>query len=939
MNHFSPVSSPGFPRVGSGLRRGVVLYLVIGVMAVLAVVLFAMYSQMQEENARIHRVYFGTAALKIAEACETEAFTWLTAQLELPADHQHPFLRRLYSEPSATLSVESGSEPADPLSDPRYLDLLGEGLMSTSVGLAARLPGGGDIQGATLSFRDLSPLFHPPTSAIDPETQGQVLPDGFERFGAVEFTVSVGYGRVRRGSGGKVDLVKRYVSRRDLKVVNLLAPTVSRFTLFAHQFTGPGTREPYNVDRGPATPTGLWEEELAGVSALERQQPLVLVHSPMDVKERVGAVSRVAELARYLPFEAPFDKRTLASPHLSAATEYRPDLQDRGWVFLGGDEPWSLNLKNGLINPRSALTPAFSNDWAEEITTEGFMIRETFLTADQTRLAGLPQAAGWDPDLSPGVDGYRFSVWSYGVPGGILNEPTFRNDIFGNYFSRAEGAAQSVHPSLLRLYGDVQAHDLDAAGTPGRYLDRRSPTLVLGPVLRRYTRLVKVSQMDQEDRDALAGGTFPKDAAGTEVFPYREPGRSEPREAWIPYFHVVGDALDESEAAYSFDSPNWPVSGNPLANGAEIDDSTPGAGTRPVDYPAVRFRINEHVFRGSAGTPLRLLGLLESRIRTQHYNTGIDWISENAHPGGLDPVPRLGLGNLSVLQSFQGTPPSDARAFYSTQDPDSDLCYFAGNLRLHQFDETALPPGNLANGPGSPFPDGFFEGSLRALRLVDPAVASDQVLVDGGTTPGVYDLRMKTTHAFQDASEFLETFLPGGSAELLLSPGVSLVRTGDLDLSDGRPELVFHQGGMILVEGNLRLPRILKSPEARASGQVLTLVSLGGNIELAGDRIEASVVVLGAGRTVTRAVEHTTLFGNLVVDTLVFEPDTPGNLFSGRSFPVGGATAPTGDRGLQGWERNLVEYDPALNQAAAARYRKQYRAFVSGGLSYWQVGE
>jgi hypothetical protein len=929
----------------------VILYLVLGVMMVLAVVLFAMYSRMQDENIRIHRVYYGTAALKIAEACETEAFTWLRAQLALPADDQHPFLRRLYSELSTDLSVTSGAEPADPLSDPRYLNLLEEGLLATSVSVASSLPGGGDIQRATLCFKDLQPIFTTPSSAMDPSTQGRVISDPNERFGAVELSVAVGYGKIRRGAAGKINLVKRYICRRDLKVVNLLLPTVSRFTLFAHKYTGPAINEPYNVDIGPMPHTG-WQEELAGVSALQTQQPLILIHSPKDVREKIGAVEKVKELTEYLPFAPPFDK--MDSPGLSVSTQvqYRPNLQDRGWVFLGGSRPWSLNMKNGLVNPKSPLVPNFDNLWAEEITAEGFMLRETFVAANHTQLAGIPHAAGWNPDLAPGgtpINGYRFSLWAYGVPGGILTEPVFQDGIFANHYSRAVGATQSKNPSLLRLYGDVQPHDLDAAGLPARYIDRRSPTLVFGPVLRRYARLGRISQIDEEDKNATAPPkTFPKDSAGTDIFPYRNPKSSEPSEAFIPYFHIVGSALEESEARFFFGSAVWNTSAM-AGNLNLLDDTLPGtpppSDPRPPDYPRVRFKINEHVFRGTSGPPVRLLELLQSRIRTQHYNSGLDWLIENAHPGGIDPPRHLDASYVSILQAFDGSTPSGSSAFYGTQNPNTDLCYFAGNLRLHQFDEGAGPPGNLANTGSFPFHRGFFEGSLGALRLFDPSVTSDQILIDGGIPPALFDIRMKTTHAFQNESEFLDTFLPGGANTLELSPGIALIRSGDLDLEEGRGELVYQQGGMILVDGNLRLPRVVKSPEARDNGEILTFVSLNGNIELVGNLIEASIVVLGDGKTVTRSVEQVTIRGNLVVDTLDFSPGTPGNFFAGRSFPVGGATVPTGPvdssipTPLEAWPRNTIEYDPVLNQAAAARYRKQYRAFVSGGISYWQVGE
>ena len=96
----------------------------------------------------------------------------------------------------------------------------------------------------------------------------------------------------------------------------------------------------------------------------------------------------------------------------------------------------------------------------------------------------------------------------------------------------------------------------------------------------------------------------------------------------------------------------------------------------------------------------------------------------------------------------------------------------------------------------------------------------------------------------------------------------------------------------------------------------------------------------GKGKTIKRSVDDVTIRGNLVVDTLDFQPRVARNFFGGRG--AGNPPTdlkPTGLGELKAYARNVVEYDPALNYAAVENYRKHYRAFTAGGIAYWLVSE
>jgi hypothetical protein len=905
----------------------VVVYIAIFVIAVLGVTVYAMHLRMQSENARIHRAYYAASALKLAEACEAEAFAWLKAQFALPWRLQHPFLQRLYTERTEQFSIPSGEEPDSP--DHRYLDLLEADALLNSAALAEALQGRATIHRATVCLMDFQPIQVPDAGTFDATTQARAVVDEFERFGTLQFEVHVGYGKVLRGTLRGEDLVKKYTSRRDIKVVNLLPPVVSRFTLFARGFRGPGDlKEPYNAGRAGNEKHRAW----VGETDFSHSQPLVLVHHPDDIKERRGAAGSHADIARYLPHEEPFDQRRLESQVLTEGeVGYRPDLQDRGWVYLGGEQPWVLNLQAGRANPGAKIHKT-GFGVVPALTSEGHLFHETYLTISDDQLREAPGMEGWSPEGS--TYGWRFSIWADGMPAGALKKEVYSSGYFANYLRRREFRRDSLYPSLFRLYGDIQSFDVDDAGQPMRYIDRRSPTLVFGPVLRRFTNFGYVSQMDREDREAVDAGTFPYDEDGRPVYPYDNPGGSDPRMRAIPYFHITRDGYDRDQAKFRLWGKWIWKDGIPPPDLAEVDETEPGTSrTGPIDYPTRKWRINSHALKWEGEPNWEMLNLLITRPRVQHYHDGYDWLVENARPVSFDPKRHLEQDNLPSLEPFEGEV-SDSRFFYGTSDPDSDHCFFARNLRLHQFDPRADPPDSRP--ASSSFPEGFFHGSLDAVSLYDTSQAAPDPTTSARLSPARYDIRIKTTFSFLDEEEFQSSLMPGGDGVLRESPGITVIREGGLDLSE-YPEVVFGRGGMIIVDGPIRLPRVVKSPAARQLGEVLSFVSLSSDITLAGNLVEASLVALGESRTVKREADDVTIRGNLVVDQLDFRTGGAG-LFSRRRNDLAGLR-PTGTEGLEAYPRNVLEYDPAMNPASLENYRDKYRAFMSGGISFWGVTE
>ncbi len=917
-------------------RRGVLIYLLVGMIFVLCILGYALFSQMQDEYRRIHRIYYGTAAIKVAEAVEAEAFSWFAWQLSLPRARQHPFVRALFERPTSEISVRTGEEPSTP--DSRYLDLLAEGLVPHAVDLASSLGGGGAvIRRATLAYKDLLPLYSAAGGTSDPRSSCVISPDPFERYGSVELTVDVAYGRVKRGLLSGSELIKRYVSRRDVRVVNVLPPVVGKFTLFVRSGWRCGTSlsfpaspdEPYNA----CTAVSPYSAGLYGATDFTRAQPLVLIHHPEDIKTRRGYCVHYADMVKYLPWEPPFDGTTCAD-EVSAVVSYRPDLLRRGWVFLGGTRgggvirPWYVNLQAGQASSAAGgdIPDYYDLSFCASMTLEGFLFHESYRTATHTQIVGLPGAAGWAPATDFGLMGrvadYRFALYHYGYVADVLPQEMFCKGVFGNYF--ASHPSESLLPSLLRLYGDVQIMSLDSAKHPDVYCDRRSPTLVLGPVVRRLVQATLVMQDDP-----------------SRTFPY--PKEAAPTMQFLPFFDIRADGTyaPGSDPLFSWNTAEWRPSG--LAGVPDfnvVDDTFTGRPRPPaLSVPAVRYRQREDVFHFDSGDPYKLYGFLMCKILKQPVNDGYDWIVENSNPtAGLDPRRHLKQEHLKVLRPADGSAVDDRYFFYNTTDPSKGLCYYAANLAAWQYDDSSDEPVVYE----SLFPDGKWKGALGALQLYDTAQLPGNFSEGELAEFTSYDVRQKTSYRFADQDAFKRVYIDGSGDVRIEKPfGVSLIADGALDLTRGDDgpigSITFDEGGMIIVKGDVVLPSVLKSQRARSRGETLTFVSLDGDIILAGERVEAGLVALGAGHTVRKspALPSICVFGIMAVDVLDFSTDDDTCIFSGTTnwserVQVGGSPA---------YRRSVVIYDPSFDPLASGNYMRHYKAFTAGGVSYWKTRE
>lgn len=261
--------------------------------------------------------------------------------------------------------------------------------------IAARVGDGADLQ-VTVELRGFSPA-----QPAGGDLRG-LVPDPREKSGELAIVARGQY----RG------VVRSLVAAQRIQVVRVTAPVLSKFTLFLREKGGPEI----NLLRHDRASYG-------GALRLDDRpaRPLVLYHR----EERFPAV-----------VDGRFDSLRGIFGDMA--------LDEGGLVYLGGADPWYLNLMHG------------AGDGTFE---EGFHLRRTRYALDGA-LPGVAQEFGF----------------YFGFYDGVLATPQFgaARSPPGSYPRPAGTGWVTPASSALRLYGDVQ---------------NVSPTVVLGPVYRSYLSL------------------------------------------------------------------------------------------------------------------------------------------------------------------------------------------------------------------------------------------------------------------------------------------------------------------------------------------------------------------------------------------------------------------------------------------------------------------
>ncbi|OQA79931.1 MAG: hypothetical protein BWY32_01363 [bacterium ADurb.Bin243] len=785
---------------------------------------------------------------------------------------------------------------------------------------------GGRLDYVEFAYEGFRPYNKSQAMPANFETSGFMPADPFERVGRVVIRSCVNYRSIK----------KVFTFKYDLKVANTLAPVLSKFTLFARNRSG----EENQLEHHPLAPGQFMEiasHGFADPKAAPGRSPLILVHHPADIFARDGYSQTYGGIREMLPPGA-------AVPS-AGADSYRPSPATRGWVYLADaakNSFYRINISPGAANPLIWVDYPAGMDHLR--FPEAFLMLESNLSATLSKLKSAkfpygdsfrnakPHPAANDFIISISHDGM---YWKFKALAG--------SGILKNY----EAIDKSIKPaaSLLKLSGDVQAHKIDPASwhKPGRYLDRRSPTIVLGSVFRTY---LKIGYVTQNCLHAAASPFFQDHMKSPEMhkYPYGAcPGHFYPGTRILPYFMINDNGtLTDDGVMPSFFDDGWSGLG-------EVDDTLGQSGQARCpdpDFALIKYDVNDiFTCKDASGQPdpisLKTYKIFMTRAVTEPYNKSWDWITANSKPSGgvIEPGNQYSLKqkDVRILSSYPHQ--ENDNQFFYTRDGKYGGCLRGAGLKISQY---RASDGGEIEECADIFSDGIYKGSLAALELTDASYLNP-LKNPGAPAPAGYDIRTKAGAIFNTIQEFAEHAMSFDtpSKGVIKYGGVYYIDSDtpcDLSAIGGRKitSLVFSQNAMLIFKNGVKVPAIYKSELARAAGATLTLISLKGDITIAGQHIEASLNAPG-GRIKKSGVDYFQVFGNITMDTIDFDLNSKDSLFKTASAPSGLEELLGSAGGERSFVRMSVLYDPALDVCDATNYRSHYGYTMSKSLTYWSL--
>lgn len=801
----------------------VVMTLVI--LAILSLIGFAMFDFFRAEKHLTTYIQHSSVAEKLAQAAAKEALVQFRHRmLNFKALDEADALENFILAPLTELSEKKLHSRTFRLPTPDCQLFTAELIKDA----------GGRLEYVELAYEDFRPYNKSQAVPASFETCGHMPADPFERIGRIVFRSCVNYRTIK----------KVFTFKYDVKIANTLAPVLSKFTLFARNRSG----EENQLEHHPMTPGPLMEiasHGFADPKASPGRSPLVLIHHPDDIFVREGYSQTYGDVRQLLPASG-----SGAGAGPSGANSYRPSPARRGWVYLADTAKKSfyrINISPGAANPLIWIDYPSGMDHLR--FPEAFLMLESNLSATLGKLKNAkfpygdsfrnarPHPAANDFIVSISHDGM---YWKYTSLAGT--------GVLANY----EALDKSIKPaaSLLKLSGDSQAHKIDPLvwHKPGRYLDRRSPTIVIGGVFRSYLKIGYLSQSCLH----MPGSPFFKDHMKTpeiHKLPYGAcPGHPYPATRILPYFLInENGTLMNNGVMPSFFDETW--------HGLSAVDDTfgqSGQGRYPdPDFALIKYDINDiFTCKDPSGQPdpvsLKTYKIFMTRVVTEPYNKSWNWVTANSKPAGgvLEPGPDYSLKqkDVKILSSYPN-PESDDLFFY-TRDGNYGGCLRGAGLKISQYRHC---DGDGIEECRDIFSDGIYKGSLAALELTDPSYLNP-LKNKNAAPPAGYDIRMKAGAIFDNLKDF------AARAMSFDSPSRGVIKYGgvyyidsdsvcDLGSIDGKKlgSIVFSQNAMLIFKRGVKVPAIYKSELARAAGATLTIVSLEGDVTIAGPHIEASL--------------------------------------------------------------------------------------------------
>ncbi|HOT77408.1 MAG TPA: hypothetical protein PK467_16595, partial [Candidatus Wallbacteria bacterium] len=505
----------------------------------------------------------------------------------------------------------------------------------------------------------------------------------------------------------------------------------------------------------------------------------------------------------------------------------------RGWVFLAdGDKKsfYRLNISPGSANPLIWIDYPPGMDHLR--FPEAFLMLESNLSALLSKLKSskFPYGDSFrNAQPPPGANDFAISINHEGVYWNLTS--LINSGILKNYTAIDKNLTPNA--SLLKLSGDVQAVKIDPAQwyKPSRYLDRRSPTIVLGNVFRSYIKTGYITQNCVHETASPFYSEHMKNPAMHKQ-PYGMcPGHIYPGVRLLPYFFInENGTLMDNGLIPSFFDETW--------NGLSVVDDTFGlsgqARFKDPDFALIKYDINDiFACKDAAGQPdpiaLKTYKLFMSRIVSEPYNKSHDWIIANSRPEGgvIEPGPKYMLRqkDIKILSAYPDSESDDQ--FFYTRDGKFGGCLKGAGLKISQYRNA----GKEIEQCQDIFQDGIYAGNLEELKLTDPSY-QNPIKNKKAPPPNGYDIRMKADAIFDNLEKFAAHAMSFASANrgVIKYGGIFYIDSDslcDMGFINGSKlaDIVFSQNTMLIFKKDVKIPSIYKSDFARSNNCTLTIVS------------------------------------------------------------------------------------------------------------------
>jgi len=492
------------------------LPMVMSLVVVVTTLAFLYYQRAREESWRVHRLFYNDLLTKAAEGLAESAFAWFQA------NPSNPIILGVLNNQTLPIVNLKGILPAEIEFAKRNVGV--NSFKLSLICVEKYMSGKNGINGFPEVFSS--------------ENDGYFFPDNREVYGLLKVEVEV-FAEFRKFS-------RKYEALRELRCISLLPSFFGKFTLFVQNKKPLLNGDPNQMKVRIGTNLNDFAGHACYLAPINN--PLVLVHSPMEMDRIVGRDELV-------------DENSVA-PTWKDPEQFR--LDNRGWTFLGPVDAnsavssyanypfrlWGLNTVNGRVNAARTKSQVGATYFAQ-----GFMMTtysELFYHTSMPTLnsKGIPPSPTIfeNPPFSEDPDGipFRGTIMTLSR-GGYSSTYNLRPDfmeiprVFLNYFSPTRNpkcSKEPVDPSLLHIFGDLYP-------LPGqessKICDQRSPTLVFGNVTIRLLQRSWMRQMGEIIHQWIVNNELDivsriRDLAG------HERGKNHP----IPYFPFKNSSPDSA---------------------------------------------------------------------------------------------------------------------------------------------------------------------------------------------------------------------------------------------------------------------------------------------------------------------------------------------------------------------------------------------------------